>query len=209
MKSAALPSDPAAESAYSAVRGICRRSAKDFYFAATFLPKAKRRAAYAVVAFCGMARDALAQAGDAMDAAPPSTVAGSCCTTSSFDQTLAMFRDRLDDIYEQRLELPLPEFRDESQHALSAFGQAVRRYQIPRQLFLDLAEGYRMDHSTRRYATWASVEKFYYHSAGVLARIMSCVFGLTHSDAYRQAIQLGNAMQLMRVLRDLPADWKR
>jgi phytoene synthase len=39
--------------------------------------------------------------------------------------------------------------------------------------------------------------------------IMSCILGLTHSDAGRYAVQMGNAMQLTRILRDLKKDAAR
>jgi phytoene synthase len=66
-----------------------------------------------------------------------------------------------------------------------------------------------MDLTVRRYATWASLERYCYHSAGVLGLIMGCVLGLTHSDAGRHAVMLGNAMRLTDILRDLNADRDR
>jgi phytoene synthase len=66
-----------------------------------------------------------------------------------------------------------------------------------------------MDLSIVRYATWNSLEKYCYHVAGVVGLIMSSVFGLTHSDAGKQAVMMGNAMQLTNILRDIGEDYSR
>jgi phytoene synthase len=66
-----------------------------------------------------------------------------------------------------------------------------------------------MDLAIARYPTWAALERYCYHVAGVVGLIMSCVFGLTHSDAKHNAIKMGNAMQLTNILRDVKEDWDR
>jgi phytoene synthase len=199
--------DPALPPAYAAARNICRKHARSFFFASAFLPVPKRNAAYSIYAFCRLLDDAIDQ--PAVTPLTPSTVGSACCSTHSLDETLALFRDRLDDIYHHRLSLPLPEFRDESQHALYAFAATVHRYQIPQQYFTDLAEGCRMDLTVSRYATWTALEKYCYRVAGVVGLIMSCVFGVSHSDAGKNAVQMGNAMQLTNILRDIKEDWAR
>jgi len=222
--------DPADSAAFEVVRDICRRNARSFYFASHFLTRPKRDAAYAVYAFCRMIDDAIDQDDASIETAhglrhhpavvsprqfasrPAPPAPGACATcgpTGPLDNRLALFRDRLDEIYSEGLELPAPSARSEAQHALHAFALTVRRYEIPRQYFLDLAEGCRMDLTVKRYATWKSLEKYCYHVAGVVGLVMSCVFGLTHSDAGRQAVTMGNAMQLTNILRDVKEDWDR
>ena len=66
-----------------------------------------------------------------------------------------------------------------------------------------------MDLTVSRYATWSSLERYCYHSAGVLGPVMSCVFGVTHSGAAGQAIKMGTAMRLTGILRDLKQDFER
>jgi phytoene synthase len=199
------------ELAFQAARTICRRHAKSFYYASVFLPRVKRDAVYAVYAFCRMIDDAINQPGetDNSQSPPPGMAGGSCCSTNSLEQRLEMFRARLNDIYAERLELPLPEFRSEEQHALRAFALTAHRYEIPRDYFMELAEGCRMDLTIRRYATWNALEKYCYRVAGVVGLIMSCIFGLQHSDAGRQMVQMGNAMQLTNILRDIQKDHER
>ncbi len=71
----------------------------------------------------------------------------------------------------------------ETDLALHAFALTVHRYAIPKQHFLDLAEGCRMDLVVSRYATWPALENYCYHVAGVVGLIMSSVFGLTNDAA--------------------------
>lgn len=197
------------EIAFAAARQICQKHARSFYFASFFLPKPKREAAYAVYSFCRMIDDAIdVPSGESPGTSVPGSVQ-SCCSPGELDSRFQMLRDRLDEIYEGRMELPNPEFRSEEQNALRAFELTVKKYEIPKQYFLDVAEGCRMDLTIQRYPTWTSLERYCYHVAGVVGLIMSCIFGLQHSDAGKQAVMMGNAMQLTNILRDVKEDWER
>lgn len=182
--------------AFESARLICRKHARSFYFASKFLPREKRNAAYAVYAFCRMMDDAIdePQAGD---------------TPASLEARLMNFRTLLSDIYANRLVLPGEMLRTEAQHALHAFDLTVHRYNIPSQHFLALAEGCRMDLTLSRYATAGDLETYCYHVAGVVGLIMSCIFGLTNDEAKRQAVAMGNAMQLTNILRDVKEDFAK
>jgi phytoene synthase len=206
--------------AFAAAREICRRHARSFYFASTFLPRAKRDAAYAVYAFCRMIDDAIDEDDDAIerdDGARPTAAAAAGRAsappdrgpTSGLDSRLALFRNRLDDIYSDRVQPPPAAVRSEARLALHAFALTARRYEIPKAYFLELAEGCRMDLVISRYSTWAALEQYCYRVAGVVGLIMCRVFGVTHEDASRQAVQMGNAMQLTNILRDVKEDWDR
>ena len=206
-------SDPPA---FAAARQLCRRHAKSFFFASSFLPRPKRDAAYAVYAFCRMIGDAidLPREGESAGADQtlrhrPLEASSSCCSADGLDGRLMMLRDRLDEIYDGQLELPLPASRSEAQHALRAFELTVRRYDIPKQHFLDFAHGRRTDLTVRRYATWGSLEKYCYHAAGVVGLMMAGVFGVTHSGAGAHAVKMGNAMRLTAILRDVREDHER
>ena len=128
--------DPALTTAFRASRAICQQHAKSFYFASFFLPKRKRDASYAVYAFCRMIDDAI----DQDDASIQDSGQTGCCGGSALDTRLNLFRDRLDEIYSNRLELPNPDFRSPTQQVLFAFSRTVERYEIPKDFFLDLAQ---------------------------------------------------------------------
>jgi phytoene synthase len=212
---------PAAVAAFQAVRDVCRRYGRDFLFASAFLPKSKRDAVHAVYAFCRMIHEAIDVDEASLEGAgglrhhpavvsPASLEPGvGCGSGSSLQARLGMLRDRLDELYDDRLELPRPEARSAAQHTLHALGLVVRRHEVPRQLFLDFAEGCRMDLAVSRYATWKSLERYCYHAAGAPALIVACVLGLTNSGAGEQAVLMGNAIKLTSILRDVKDDSQR
>lgn len=173
--------------AFDAARRICRKHARSFYFASFFLPKQKRNAAYAVYAFCRLLDDAV-------DNNPGREEAG-----------IAKFEATLDQTYNDSP----PPGEDEQSLALRAFHATVHQYDIPKRYFLELADGCRMDLTITRYETWADLEKYCYHVAGVVGLIMSCIFGPIDEPTQRQAIMMGNAMQLTNILRDVKEDFAR
>ncbi len=185
-------SDQPSEAAWDACRAICRHHAKSFFFASIFLPKQKRRQAYAVYSFCrGI--------DDAVDTGDPATVG----------ERLAAFAAGLDAIYTGKPPESGNSLTDEQRLALEAFAWTVRTCEIPKQYFLDLAEGCRADLVVHRYANWAELERYCYLVAGVVGLIMCRVFGLKNQAALAQAVQMGNAMQLTNILRDVKEDSER
>lgn len=208
----AIQSDEADRIGFAAARQICRRHAKSFFFASYFLPKSKREAAYAVYSFCRMIDDAIDQPldpGQDSEPAPATTLATLSCDTAELDRRLSRLSNRLAEIYEDRLRLPPVQERSEADHAIHAFALTVCRYEIPRQYFEEVAHGCRMDLTVKRYATWAALEDYCYHVAGVVGLIMCSVFGLRDERARAQAVAMGNAMQLTNILRDIREDWER
>lgn len=176
--------------AYRAARAICRRHARSFFFASHFLPAEKRCHAYAVYAFCRLLDDAADER--------PSV------------ESVERFERVLDDVYESR-EPPtsLQSGDGETALALLAFADTVRACDIPKQYFLELATGCRMDFTIHRYATWAELERYCYHVAGVVGLIMCRVFGLRDDSVLVHAVRMGNAMQLTNILRDVKEDLQR
>jgi phytoene synthase len=178
----------------AAVRDVCRLHAHGLYLASFFLPPIKRDAVRAVFAFGWLIDQAIDE---------------SSCADDSVQGRLDLFHDRLNEIYEGRLELPQPEFRDQTQHILAAFADAAIRFEIPRQYFLDWAEGFKMERTVRRYATWSSLQKHCYHSGGVTALVVASVLGIQNSDGGKYAVAMGNAIRFTRILLDVKKDWQR
>jgi phytoene synthase len=197
--------------AFAAARNVCRRQMRGYYFAGAFLPKEKRDGVCAAIAFCAMVAHALSDVpamrspGIQIPGRPPSGDGSG----DSLDSRLALLRDRLDEIYSDRLDLPQPQFRSQEQHILRAISLTVTQYQIPQQYFLDFAIGQQMSATIVRFPTWSSLEKFCYHTSGVVALILGCILGLTHSDVKRQMIQLGSAIGFTNILRDVKRDCSR
>src|ERR1700733_6233118 len=180
------------EQAFAVARAACRREMRGFYFATAFLPRKKRDGVCAAMAFCGMIAEAFED------------VSG-----DSLDSRLSLLRERLDDVYQNRLELPDAAFRSEEQHILRAVSLTISQFEIPQQYFLDVALGQQMASTIARYPTWSALEKYCYHVSGVVALILSCILGLTHSDAKQHAIHLGNAIGFTGILRNVKHDFSR
>lgn len=204
-----LESDPIRRAAFLASRDICRRHARSFYFASHFLPLPKRYAAYAVYAFCRLLDDAVDDepTGPAVSATSAMSGGGAGDVLRRVQQRLDRYQDALNAAYDRAPARPTAD--DETSLALHAFALTVRRFRIDKQPFLDLADGCRMDLHINRYATWADLEQYCYRVAGVVGLIMCPIFGLSDRRAVAQAVQMGNAMQLTNILRDIREDHER
>jgi phytoene synthase len=186
-------------SAFAAAREVCRRRARGFLFACSFLPKRKLDGACALYAFRMMIQDVLSA---------PCEGASGCCGGSG-DPTFQLLRARIDDVYSSALDLPEVESLTNDQRVLRAFAHAVREFEVPKSCFLDFIEGRRAEQSVTRYPTWSRVHEHCAAIEGSFARATSCVFGLTHSDGMKHAAMLGEAIRLTQILRDVKDDFSQ
>jgi phytoene synthase len=199
------PDDSARRAAFAAARRTCRRASGDrgghvggAYVASFFLPRAKRDGVYAVWAFARLIQQAVGAEQSSGD---------SC---SGAGTVAPLLKSRIDAIYDSpNIELPLPQFRDESQWVLAATVQTVRRFDVPRQLWHDLIDGLVAFRGMQRIATWRSLDAQLGATGGNISRIVSAVLGATHSDAGNFAAAVGRAVQLLPVLWDLKRDVRR
>ena len=82
----------------------------------------------------------------------------------------------------------------------------VRRYAIPAHYALELIEGMAMDVRGTRYQTFNDLLLYCYRVAGTVGLMMSHVMGLRDERALRHAADLGIAMQLTNIARDITED---
>jgi phytoene synthase len=110
------------------------------------------------------------------------------------------------------------ETRGVQDQAFAAFQRVAQRHTIPSRLPLELLEGFRMDVEGRSYQTLDDLMLYAYRVAGVVGEMMARVMGATDADVLRRAVDLGLALQLTNIARDvvedakggrvyLPADW--
>jgi phytoene synthase len=196
---AAADDDSDRRAAFAAARNACRREggggAGGAYLASFFLPRAKRDGVYAVGAFARLIRQAIEADGGCGD---------SC---SGAGTVTPLLKSRVDAIYDApHIELPLPQFRDESQWTLVAIRDALRRFDIPRKLWHDLVDGLVAVRGLQRVATWRSLDSHLAASGGSVGRIVAAVLGAAHSDAGNFSAAIGRAVALTSVLRDLKLD---
>ncbi len=90
-----------------------------------------------------------------------------------------------------------------------AIAEIRQQYSIPMDLFRKLITGVEMDLGSRRYRTFEELKVYCEHVASVVGLISVRVFGCIHPDADRYATDLGIALQLTNILRDLRSDAQR
>jgi phytoene synthase len=170
------------EEAVRRARSVTRTYAKSFYFASHVLPQPKRDASYAIYEFCRVADNAV----DAVPAGEPASVA-----------TLSALRSELDGVYAG------------SPDRWPALADTVQRYGIPREHFEDLLLGVEMDLRPIRFETFGELEQYCYRVASVVGLMMARVLGVSDERAFAHAVDLGTAMQLTNILRDVGEDLDR
>lgn len=170
--------------AYDHCRALTRREAKNFYYGFRLLPAPRRRAIYAAYAFAR-------ECDDIVDAGLPPEEAA---------LQLAAYREALDRCLEGSPQGPV----------FLALGDAVRRYAIPHEYFYRLIEGVETDLTVRRYESFEELRRYCYLVASVVGLISIEVFGYRGGEeARRRAEDLGIALQLTNILRDLQEDVQR
>ena len=182
----------AESAALSASREACRQMtrhhAKTFYFASHVLPPQKRSDAYAVYAFCR-------HVDDKIDLAPDE---------AARTKALTLLRLFLDAAYADFVK-----WHKDSPPWREAFVETIRRRAIPKNYFEDLIAGVEMDLGRVRIKDWPELDTYCYHVASVVGLIMVHVMTEPAPELLRPARDLGTAMQLTNILRDIGEDWQR
>lgn len=164
---------------YERCAQITRRSRSSFYYAFILLPPERRRALHAVYAFCRFVDDIA----DDEAIREPATL-------------LRRWREELDRVYDGT-----------PTRALSrALADSARRFTIPRELFEEIINGVEMDLSRKRYETWDELRPYCYRVASALGLICIEIFGYRNPSAKVYAENLGLALQLTNILRDVRED---
>jgi len=181
----AMHADAIAPADLAACKATLANGSRTFLAASYLLPRAVREPACALYAFCRVADDAI----DADQAG-----------CGSAGQALADLRARLDHIYAE------PHRRLEASAADRAFAAVVHRHAIPRELPEALLEGFAWDAAVRRYETLADVHDYAARVAGAVGAMMALVMGVRSPAALARACDLGVAMQLSNIARDVGED---
>ncbi len=92
---------------------------------------------------------------------------------------------------------------------MTALAHAAHEYDIPEALFLDVIEGVEMDLEPRRYESFDDLKVYCKKVASTVGLISVRIFGYHDPKATDYAMDLGLAMQLTNILRDLREDIER
>ncbi len=162
---------------WKSCRDVVRVHGRTFYFGSQLLTPARRRAIHSAYAYCRIADDIV-------DRVPSSGVAVAA---------------RALDAWEAELDAP-------SDPVSVAFVAARRQYNIPIQPLHDMLAGLRMDLAPWTYASWEDLRVYCYRVAGTIGLIAAPIFGCQDEASLPKAVDLGIAMQLTNILRDVAED---
>ena len=173
--------DPAeVRQAYLECLAITKASSTNFYYAFLTLPPQKRYAIYATYAFCRMCDDIV----DDPERRPTA------------ESDLAGLRQLLRATYDGRTGGPV----------WTALADAQQRYGIPMAHFTDVIDGCEMDLTKTHYETFEDLVQYCRRVASAPGLICIEIFGYTDERAVEYAIDLGIAMQLTNIIRDVAED---
>ena len=171
---------------------LMRGGSKSFFAASKLLPPRVRSASIALYAFCRVADDVVDEGEDPAEG-------------------LRQLRRRLDCIYQGNPENHLED------HALAL---VVHQHTLPRALLDGLLDGFAWDAMGTRYDTMEALHGYCARVAGTVGAMMAWIMGARASNTLARACELGVAMQLTNIARDvgedarngriyLPLDWVR
>ena len=175
----------ALEEAYDACRDIAREEARNFYYGFILLPPERRAGIYAAYAFSRRADDSVDDEGS-----PAGKLAA-----------VADRRDELDACYAGEPPADDP--------VLVALADTVRRFDVPRAHLDALLDGVAMDLTVNRYPDFPALKEYCDRVAGAVGLVSLHIFGFSDPRAPDHAADLGVAMQLVNIMRDVAEDAER
>ncbi|MGB7510725.1 MAG: phytoene/squalene synthase family protein [Pelodictyon phaeoclathratiforme] len=180
------------EEAYSYCRQISQHHAKTFYLASMFLPKKQQKPIFAIYAL-------LRTVDDVVDMAEVKLNNG-LITSEEIQRILEEWKSKLTACYGGKTG---------NDPIMIAWHDTLKSYSIPIELPLDLMDGVAMDIEFKPFETFDDLYVYCYKVAAVVGLMTSEIFGYSDKRALEHAIELGIAMQLTNILRDIGEDVDR
>lgn len=160
---------------------ISKKSKSSFYYAFNLLPAEKRDAMNTVYAFCRQTDDIIDEGNDSDDI-------------------------KFEKLHKWRLELEKA-FAGHSDYALlNKLGKTISQFNIPLDPFFELLKGMEMDLQRKNYLTFDDLSLYCYRVASTVGLMCIEIFGYKNKSTKNFAIDLGIALQLTNILRDVKKD---
>jgi len=160
---------------------IAKKSNSSFYYAFNLLPAKQRDAMNTVYAFCRQTDD-IVDEGTISDAV------------------------KYEKLRKWRIELEKSLNGLSDYLLLNKLSRTIQNFNIPLQPFFDLIKGMEMDLQKKRYLTFLDLQNYCYNVASTVGLMCIEIFGYRHPSAKDFAINLGIALQLTNILRDIKKD---
>jgi len=161
---------------------MARREAANFYWGFIALPRHQRTAIYALYDFARQVDD---------------------------DADLDGSESRIESLARHRARLLNARPGDTTDPVMSVLAVAMARYAIPTSELEMLIDGVEMDLTTNRYKDWQELRQYCRLVASIVGRMCVRIFGFHDPRALDRANDLGIALQLINILRDVREDASR
>jgi phytoene synthase len=155
----------------------------NFYFSFLILPAPKREAIETIYTFCRVTDDIVDEGSDEKEQYA----------------RLRLWTEEL-----QRSLYGVSKF-----NVLNRMSRIIRHFRIPLHHVFDLVKGMEMDLTKKRYATFDELEEYCYRAGSTVGLMCAEVFGYKNAQTKQYAINLGIALQLTNILRDIKQDARR
>lgn len=162
-------------------KNIARKSSSSFYYAFNLLPTDKREAMNTVYAFCRETDDII-------------------------DEGNLPDELKYEKLRKWRIELEKAFSGNSDYSLLNRLGKTIQKFNIPYEPFFELLKGMEMDLQRKRYLTFDDLQLYCYRVASTVGLVCIEIFGYKHKSAKDFAINLGIALQLTNILRDVKKD---
>ncbi len=162
-------------------REISKKSKSSFYYAFNLLPSEKRDAMNTVYAFCRQTDDIIDEGNDSDDI-------------------------KFEKLHKWRIELEKAFLGHSDYTLLNKLGKTILQFNIPVDPFFELLKGMEMDLQRENYLTFDDLTLYCYRVASTVGLMCIEIFGYKNKSTKNFAIDLGIALQLTNILRDVKKD---
>ena len=160
---------------------IARKSNSSFYYAFNLLPAEQRDAMNTVYAFCRQTDDIV-------------------------DESIGTDELKYEKLRKWTMELEKSLNGHSDYTILNKLSRTIQKFNIPLEPFFDLLKGMEMDLQKKRYITFNDLRTYCYNVASTVGLMCIEIFGYRHPSAKDFAVNLGIALQLTNILRDIKKD---
>ncbi len=160
---------------------IAKSSKSSFYYAFTLLPEDKRDAMNTVYAFCRKTDDLVDEGNEPDDLKY---------------QNLRKWRIEFEKAIYNQSDIPF----------FNKLSSIIKKFNIPIEPFFELIKGMEMDLQKKRYLKIEDLIEYCYRVASTVGLMCIEIFGYKNHSARDYAVNLGLAMQLTNIMRDVKVD---
>ena len=160
---------------------IAKGSKSSFYYAFNLLPNEKRDAMNTLYAFCRQTDDIVDEENEPLDL-------------------------KYAKLHKWRIELEKSINGNSDYNLLNKLGKTISQFNIPLDPFFELLKGMEMDLQINRYLSFEDLKLYCYRVASTVGLMCIEIFGYKHKSAKDFAVNLGIALQLTNILRDIKKD---